>query len=181
MTQTQYVAPAILAAGYTVQASDWNTSVYNDVTYLYDPPMAKYHATADQGIASATWSARTFQAADWDTDGIGPGLNTSGIFTIQTAGIYHCLGTWRFSPASGGTLRSGRLNVNSGTLIAYQDVPFTSGTQTANGVVSARQLFNVGDTLILELYQDSGASLANTGSVTPLGYSLSVRWEGPGS
>lgn len=183
MTQTAWTTPIQLSAGYTVQGSDWNNSAYANMLFLYDGPMAKYHATADQGIASGTtgWTGRAFQVVDWDTDGIGPGLNSTGQFTIQTAGIYLWVATFRFAAATGGSTRSGRLNLNSGTLIGQTDVTLLSSTLTANGVVTAREYHNSGDVVILELMQDSGASLTNLGSVAPLGYSVSCRWDGPGS
>jgi hypothetical protein len=174
-----WTTPATFSSGSVLTAASLNTDLRDNPNYLYgftvQPPMAKSHKTGDIGIVTATWTSTQLDTQDWDTDTIS---NTgTGTFTIQTAGVYHILGTCRFDVNNTGR-RMARLNYNSGTIVAQQEVGTPSTTLGCNLEVAGYMTCAVNDTFVLEVYQNSGGNLNILGSQPPVGYSLAVQWQG---
>jgi hypothetical protein len=165
--------------GNVLPAADLNTYLRDNSTYLYNnvvnPPGAKSYRTTDFPIAGSTWESHQLDNQDYDTDGIS---NTgTGTFTIQSTGTYLCIGTCMFANNATG-IRQIRLNKNSGTIFAQASDGGPSSSENNVQNVVGIQRFGIGDTLICEVWQNSGGSLSMLASNAPVGYSLSVAWLG---
>lgn len=173
-----WTTPPTFVVGQTVLAADLNTYIRDNTNFLYSPPCAKSSKTADIGITDSTWTSTALGNVIYDTDGI---TNTSnGTFTIQTAGVYILTATCLFATSSTNR-REIRLNVNNGTLIAKQELGTPSSSHASGLSVTAHQLMAQGDTVVAEVWQNSGSTLNLLGSNVPLGYSLSAHWVGAGT
>jgi hypothetical protein len=174
-----WTTPPTFVATNPLTAAQLNTYLRDNTNYLFsnvvNPPGAKSHKTANQGIATATWSGSALDTSDYDTDTLHN--VATGTFTFNTQGTYICVGTCQFANSNVG-LRGIRLNKNSGTLISSNFDGAPSSTLNCNLAVTGIQQFNSTDTLQCEVYQNSGGSLNLIGTAPPLGYSLAVAWLG---
>jgi hypothetical protein len=122
---------------------------------------ARVHKGAPaQSIPNAVLTALTFDATDYDTNGI---VNLAGFptrLTCQTAGVYALTAAIEWQASAGGSQRVVFLRINGGPTIIAEDVrpPVGGGAVTAQTVTAEYQLA-VGDYVEALVFQDSGGAL----------------------
>lgn len=176
----------VLSDGTIVYGSNWNL-MRDQILALCSPPAAKYYRAAGVGIATATWTS-VFGSVTGTTpvayDNAGFGTSGSPL-TMPLGGVYRLTANFEFAAASGGNIRSIRFNVNSGAVyLGRSDHAPTGASQSCFVEASTQWIFNAGDQVIVEAYQDSGGSLNVSPDVTasqPDAGSFAITWIGLGT
>jgi len=137
------------------------------MSVVITPAVTYLHKTTSQSIPNTTWTNINFDFAT--TDGLNPTFYTqlTSIYTAAQTGIYKIQGTftWPLAAAGSGAIR---LLINSDTTRpqAIFTLPFSATLPTTNTLDYTVNLNN-GDTLVLQVYQNSGGPL-----VCPAGINL---------
>lgn len=118
---------------------------------------ARVSRSTDQtGIASATFTAITFDAAQYDYASY---WNSATKLTAPSAGVYRVFANARWkATSSSGSNRSLYLRLNGSTYIA-QWLSFPSASVNIAGTLAIDYLLAAGDYLELMVYQDSGGTM----------------------
>ncbi len=156
------------------------TELNSHLAYLYNPPLAKLVTTSTtQTIASSStaWTSYQWTAASIDNyGGWSSGANTK--YTVQRAGMYHLIG---FASLTGVSAQAGyvasRFSINGGSrFIPGMAIPPANNTTTGTRVAAiVHDRFNAGDTIELQVQQNSGSTLGIGGLND--GSKLLVIWE----
>lgn len=176
----------VLSDGSIVYGSNWNL-LRDQVLAVESPPMAKYYRNAGVGISNASWqtafgNVTSSTGVAYDNAAIGA---VGSPLTIPTGGVYKLVGSLEFAAASAGTIRSIRFNVNSGAVyLGREDKPPLGSGNSVFVATESVWIFNAGDQIILEAYQDSGGTLniaPDVSATLPDAGSLAVTWIGLGT
>lgn len=154
-----------------VETAAFMNSLGSVLNFLLNPPRAKAYNSVGLSLANATFTAVPMDTEVYDTDGIHSTSSNTDRFTIQTPGLYHCVGTVNFgSNATGGRLV--RLTKNGVQVNADEAGPASGvGTELT---CSADVQCAAGDYIQVQAYQSSGAALS-TGSGDGSVF-CTVRW-----
>lgn len=164
-----------------LDTADLNEKFTAAINFLQNLPAAELRQSSAQTIATATFTAITFNAFDLDDDLAGTGghdtVTNNSRFTAQYPGWYRISGGIAFANSTTG-VRIGQIRVN-GTAVngSRAIVPAaSSGVHSMIVTVRTKQVFlNVLDYVELYGYQDTGGNL-NTDATTDLQSSMSVCW-----
>ena len=174
-----YINPTTQAPLNILTAAYLNTYVRDNMRFLHNSPMCIAYRPSDQSIADSSWSAQGMSSVLVDTDNISS-VGTPSSFTIQTPGVYNINATARWA-TNGTGRRLMRINRNTGTLLASVQNITPSAAIPCDLNASAAWAFAAGDTIQIEVRQNSGSGLNLQASDTPLGYSINVLWVGAGA
>lgn len=149
-----------------------NAQVYNGLTYLLNPPTAAYQQTSSQSIATSTQTAITWPTPVLDPYG-GYAAGTPTRYTAQVAGYYLISGSVSYVLNTAGN-RLAEIHKNGVAAAVVQGaVPATTTGNAATVAVTGLIYMNgTGDYIELFAYQNSGAPVGTTASVT----SLNIIW-----
>lgn len=162
-----YVAPAILEARAVEVPAGWTENAF-----------ARWERGTDQSITTATWTTMVYPTTSFDTD-VGNALwtmNTStGVLTINEAGVYDFVASSSWRSAATGHDHVIRIARN-GTEVLVSNTGWDEGGGFASSLTVATgpvQLAD-GDTIEVEVYQNSGGSV-NTNNNDPRSQFLSAK------
>ena len=120
----------------------------------------KSNSAGNQTISNATYAAISFDAEEWDNDGIHSTSTNTTRFIAPVAGKYMVTATIGFASNSvGSRIINFRKNGNTTDRYGYQAAPALSGIQSQ---LTATHTFNLSANDYIEVYawQDSGGNLA---------------------
>lgn len=156
VTTPAWTSLASKSSGDTITASDW-AAAFENVRWLNYPPAAIVRRYASQTVSTATWTAVSFNEADYyDPWGFhSPTTNPSRI-TVPSgcAGVYSMTATFDWQGGAPGTLASCRFVLNGSTVIGENGVSNNATT----GCASTHWSLAAGDYIEMQVYQNSGAS-----------------------
>ncbi|GAC1535129.1 MAG: hypothetical protein NVS3B1_29590 [Marmoricola sp.] len=159
------------AAAYKVTAADMNANVRDAVNFLLNTPFAQVYQNSSQSIPNATYTAVTFDTAEFNNDGAWTsGSNTR--WTCQTGGTYRVSAQISFNTNATG-IREAQYVVNGGAVVTF-NASAVSGAATQVVVPVFSQHFNAGDYIQVNAYQNSGGAL--TLATGPRATLLSVEY-----
>lgn len=119
-----------------------------------------YRSTA-QSVSSATWTAVSFDAESYDTDGYHDPATNPTRLTVPAgrAGTYAVAASVLFAASAAGTKAGIRLVLNGVTVLSTQEEPKPAVAATQAVAVADLLSLAVGDWVEVEAYQDTGAAL----------------------
>lgn len=163
-------------AGSRLLAEDLVTTL----DLLLDPPRAQLRQTSGQTIATSTFTAVTFGAEDYDTDGGHDNVTNNSRYTAQTAGVYRVSGKVSWSANATGQ-RASQIYLNGSAINGSQSAwPAVAAVERQYTTVELDVTMAVNDYVQVFAFQDSGGNL-NTGVANAQVQSiLVVRWVGTG-
>ena len=83
-----WTTPGTATTGDVLTASQWNTDVRDNPSFLYGPPMALASAPGTQAVTTSTGTKVEFDTEEIDTDGMVDLVGNDDRITIKTAGVY---------------------------------------------------------------------------------------------
>ena len=169
---TPYIDPQTVhnpTTGGSPPAS-WGDTVRDNQQLFSTPPSVKAVRTAVQSLATSTFSALAFTAADeWDTDSFHSTTVNNTRITVPTGlgGIYHMIGNLTYDLGTA-SQRYFSIKLNGSPDLAASNIN-TVGTNGHVNTVSVMYRLAAGDYIELSCFQSSGVALNITGS-------LSAHW-----
>ena len=146
-------------AGERVTAANLNAATKTVQDFLLNPPRACAYASATTTtLTSGVFADITFDAEDYDSDGIHSTTTNPSRLTIQTPGSYLVTCGVNFGNNGSGTGRALSLKKN-GTEVGYQFAANVALTLRFGMTTIVNNLV-AGDYLTLAAYQNSGANLS---------------------
>jgi hypothetical protein len=159
--------------GNFVTSALWNANVYNNGTFLTNPPLFAAYQSAAQSIANSTLTAIAMDTSVVDSYGGHSNVTNNSRYTAQVAGWYFVIAQVGFAAnASGNRLIEMHKNGGS-TLNLGQGVGLapTTSNNSANQVCALVQLM-VSDYIEAYTYQTSGGAL----NTIPAQSGMTVLW-----
>ncbi|MFI6296699.1 hypothetical protein ACIBEJ_34275 [Nonomuraea sp. NPDC050790] len=158
--------------GELLTAAKLNTDLRDAVNFLLAPPLALLRLSADINIPNATLTAINWNTEVIDRDGGHDNSTNPFRYTFQTAGYYEVATQIAFN-TNGTGLRLVHLYDNNYPLAGNQG----TGNSVQLTCISAGRthFFNVGEYILVQVYQNSGAPLgiwAQPGGLCQ----MSARW-----
>lgn len=164
-------------AGEVVTAAKLNTNIRDAGNFFRNRPTCQISATASTTAATSAYTIAVMATTDIDTDSMADLANNRII--IKTAGVYRVTANAFWGSNATGVrytaIRDAAGAVGTGTILALSSTP--GGTSGTGALTTKLVRFAVNDTLRLELWQNSGASLA-TGTPQNLTF-VSAEWVSP--
>lgn len=163
----------------------WGTVVRSDIVWLAgDPtsgkPMCRVYNSAALSIATATFTALTFDSERYDVGGCHSTASNTGRLTAPSGGggVYHITAHATFAANATG-IRELRIRLNGATYIAALSDTAVSASGDHSMTVSCDYKLSATDYVEVVVYQSSGGLLNATfsGNVTP---EFSWFWVGLG-
>ena len=166
-----YVDPQSIhnpATGTSPPAS-WGDNVRDNVVWLAgdaasggSKPMCRVYNNADQNVATATFTALTFNSERYDVGGMHSTTTNTSRITIPSGGggIYHVGAAIRFASSTAGTTRLLRLYLNGTTYITGIETSYVGGTGDTQLSTSCDYKFAAGDYIEAVVFQNTGGILA---------------------
>jgi hypothetical protein len=140
--------------------------------YWLDGPVCRVRRAAAAGVATGSWTTIAWDVRDHDSDGM---WSTGTNVVAKRAGFHRILAGGGIGPSSGG--RRGVRVLRNGAVTTIGTLSAPGNTAADVGATVGGTFFlAVGDVLVMQMYQDSGAS-QNTGT-TDFSYPfLDVAWD----
>lgn len=166
--------PASEIPGSFIASALWNASLYNSIEFLTNPPAAAYQQVTTQSIVSggAGTAAITWPTPVLDLYG-GYVAGNPTRYTGQVAGYYLISGSVSYATnATGNRLAEIHKNGAGGAIVQGAVLACTTANSTTVAVTGLVFMNGTTDYIELFAYQNSGAPLGTTPSVT----SLNIIW-----
>jgi len=169
---TPYVDPQTVhnpTTGGSPPAS-WGDTVRDNQQLFSTPPSVKAVRTAVQSLATATFTALAFTAADeWDSDSFHSTTVNNTRITVPTGlgGTYHMIGNLTYASGTA-SQRFFSIKLNGSADLAASNIN-PAGPNGHVDTVSVMYKLAAGDYIELSCFQSSGVALNITGS-------LSAHW-----
>ena len=165
----------------------WGDLVRDDIVWLAGDsasgngkPMCRVYNSASLSVATATFTALTFNSERYDVGGCHSTATNTGRLTAPTggAGVYHITAHATFASNATG-IRECRIRLNGATYIAAMSATSVSASGDHSMSVSCDYKLAAADYVELVAYQSSGGLLDVTFSanITP---EFSWHWVGVG-
>lgn len=156
------------AVGDKITASLWNDDVRDAVNFLISPPRCKVYKTANQSVATTTWTAVTWNAETFDTDTMHDNTTNAQRITFTTAGTYQITLNVMWANNGSGTrylnIEKNGTTYGSGTEVVTSFATAPIGS-THNGInVNVMATFAANDYIIAFVNQTSGGALNLSGT-----------------
>jgi hypothetical protein len=154
-----WVTPPVKAVGDVLYAADVNI-ISNDLALLSLPPLAAAFKQNTQTLATGTGANLVLDLVVVDQDPTGTSIynNTTGLFTIRTAGLYSAEGQVQYQANGTSTNTCQAAIRKNNTANVVQSVADTQNIPESVPVMMPTQRFVVNDTLNLRAFQDSGSN-----------------------
>lgn len=169
-------ATRTFVAGEIVTAAYFNVNIRDVDNWLLAPAICEVRQATLQTLTTSVWATTLFDAEDVDSTGMHSTVTNTGRLTAVYPGWYWTGGQGAFAANSTG-IRATRWSVN-GTVLNSTNI-HSGAFATFSGETTARNklvYLNVGDFLLLELFQSSGGNL-NTAVTAGEQSGASVHWE----
>lgn len=164
-------------ASEVVTAAKMNANIRDAGNFFRNRPTCQLSATATTSATTSTYAIAVMATADVDTDAMADLANNR--IVIKTAGVYRVTGCAYWAANATGVrytaLRDGSGAAGAGTLYGLASVP--GGTAGTAGCISKLIRFAVNDTVRLEIWQNSGATLG-LGTPANLNF-IAAEWVSP--
>ena len=168
-------------AGELATSTMLNSNIRNPGDFFLAPPWVHLSDTADQSISNNTWTAATWNSAIVDNENMHPG--SGGTVTVVRAGLYALHGISLFAANATGTrglrfTRNGSVLYSQSTYSSYGAGAAGQGSpETACNLSDPGTYCDTGDTLVMEVFQNSGGALNLLRNYSTNIYSwFSARW-----
>jgi hypothetical protein len=125
-------------------------------------PMCRVYNNADLSIATATFTALTFNSERYDVGGMHSTTTNTSRITIPTSsgGVYHIGASVRFASSTAGTTRLLRLYLNGATYITGSETGPVGGTGDTQLNVSCDYKLTAGDYVEAVVFHNTGGLLS---------------------
>jgi hypothetical protein len=153
--------PATWTPGQLCTATNFNTEIYNAVSFLSYVPYFRAAQTASQAVATSSNTAMTSMAATLDNYG----SFASNTWTCQVAGTYLVGHQTGFTASAGAAYAASLITKIGGTNATYWTGATAGNTSTIVGGTKTFR-FGAGDTVKLAGWQNSGGNLNTQGANT---------------
>jgi len=169
-----------VAVGDKITASLWNDDVRDAVNFLISPPRVKVYKTANQSIATSSWTCLTWNAEAFDTDTMHDNVTDNSRITFTTAGKYLITLNCFWANNSTGS-RNHKIELNgtttegSGTNIIQPFAVAPVAVSYTGASISFIKTFAANDYINAFVWQNSGGALNLTGGGEEYS-SLSANW-----
>ncbi len=152
-----YTAPTTRATSDLIGASNWNTDLVDNITYLADAkPRAQVGRSAVQSVTTATITGINWTTEAADNASIHSTVTNTTRFTIPTSGQYLVNGYLEWASNATGE-RIIYLYAN-GVGIMQKSKPASALGSTGDDITALR-FFTAGDYVEIAGYQNSGGNL----------------------
>lgn len=156
------------AQGDVFSEAMWDTYLRDNINNLIAGPACRARrAAATTSLANDTLSILSLDVEDFDTDGMHDNATDPSRITIQTAGRYGIIGTFRLASVTAEVSIAEARILHSGTHHASSTTskPATGAGRVVQVTVSSTMDCAVSDYFELQAYQVSGGAINITGNV----------------
>lgn len=139
--------------------------IQNQINTILNPPRAQYRSSIDKIIPSGTWISPDWDVQVIDTDSF---ITSAGIETvvINKSGMYFIQATIGVSVSNLG-IRNMKILKNETEEVAYNSNA-SGGAYSSRNNVTAMLILNVGETLRIQVFQDTGGNLTLMSSLSKM-------------
>lgn len=145
--------------GNTVTSALWNTSVYNGLTYLSEPPIAVLAQATTQSIPNSALTAVSYDTTVVDTYGGHSNTVNPSRYTAQVAGWVWVIGINGLASNATG-VRVAEIFKNGSPIAYTQTWAANTGANPCTSMTATLVFLNIGDYVETNVYQTSGGALS---------------------